>query len=152
VEGRRGVWLRLVCDWLGGEFASLRATINQRVEMFKADNIHHISDLPSPAAVVRHLFPHCMTMLMLRWMNSTLSSDNVTLLTGGNVVGFESVGDSLPTLQVWKQSKLDHSYVISDCQQPGLFSFIQLILEFANGCLVSGISHVLYPRLLQAQL
>ena len=29
------------------------------------------------------------------------------------------------------------------------FPFIQIILEFANSCLVSGVSHVVYPRLLQ---
>jgi len=49
----------------------------------------------------------------------------------------------------------DHGYVADggDSQEnEKLFSFIQLILEFANGCLVSGIAHVLYPRLLHTQL
>jgi len=148
------VWLRLVCDWLGGEFARLRTTINQHVDVFKADHIDRISDLPSARTVVRRLFPHCMIMLMLHWMGSTAS-------TAGSVPQFTDLqaddcsqpeGSSIRTSEAWSRSELDHNYVADDCQESTLFSFIQLILEFANGCLVSGIAHVLYPRLLQAQL
>jgi len=142
------VWLRLICDWLGGEFARLRTTINQHVEMFKADNIDRISDLPSARTTVHRLFPHCMILLMLRWMDSQpTSSDRQTVdVSHCEDASHRSISEA------WGHTELDHSYVADDCQDSKLFSFIQLILEFANGCLVSGIAHVLYPRLLQAQL
>jgi len=60
--------------------------------------------------------------------------------------------DTRGTSEVCSHRTLDHNYIADDCEESHLFSFIQLILEFANGCLVSGIAHVLYPRLLHAQL
>jgi len=144
------VWLRLICDWLGGEFASLRTTVNQHVEMFKADNIDRISDLPSARTVVHRLFPHSMILLMLRWMNSSVCLDIQP--TSKETVDHSHSEDSSAASKAWSHTQLDHSYIADDCQESKLFSFIQLILEFANGCLVSGIAHVLYPRLLQSQL
>jgi len=146
------LWLRLVCDWLGGEFARLRTTINQHVEMFKTDNIDRISDLPSARTTVHHLFPHCMILLMLRWMDNSLCLDNLPTSRDRQTVDVSHSEDSQSISEVWSHTELDHSYVADDLQESKLFSFIQLILEFANGCLVSGIAHVLYPRLLQAQL
>lgn len=143
------MWLRLVCNWLGAEFARLRTTINQHVEAFKADNIDRISDLPSAQTVVRRLFPHCMILLVLRWMDSTVCLDGLPKFRDGQTVDST---DPEGTTEAWSHRELDHNYVADDCQESKLFSFIQLILEFANGCLVSGIAHVLYPRLLQAQL
>ena len=140
VVGRHGVWLRLISDWLGAEFACLRTTINQHVETFKADHIDHISQLPSPRTTVSRLFPHCMILLMLRWMAADLP------------VGPTQSERGLGPSGVWSYSESDHNYTADDSPGSELFSFIQLILEFANGCLVSGIAHVLYPRLLQAQL
>lgn len=136
------MWLRIVSEWLGREFACLRTTINQHVEVFKAANINRISDLPSPRTVVRHLFPHCMILLMLRWMGDDLPKFRVG----------HTVDVSPRTSEVWNHGESDHNYIADDCQESHLFSFIQLILEFANGRLVSGIAHVLYPRLLHAQL
>ena len=115
--------------------------------MFKADNIDRISDLPSPQTVVHHLFPHCMILLLLRWMG-----DDLPQFGDGQTVDISHSEDSLGMSEVWNHRLLDHSYIADDCQESHLFSFIQLILEFANGCLVSGIAHVLYPRLRQAQL
>jgi len=134
------VWLRVVCDWLGTEFSRLRTTVNQHVDVFKADHIANISDLPSAQTVVHRLFPHCMILLLLRWM----SANDLPKFRDGQTVEGTSVA--------WHGSELDHSYAGEDFQKSKLFSFIQLILEFANGCLVSGIAHVLYPRLMQAQL
>lgn len=147
------MWLRLVCDWLGGEFARLRTTINQHVDVFKADHIDRISDLPSARAVVHRLFPHCMILLMLHWMGSTVSAtDNLPQFRDQLTDDLSQSEGSVGTSEARSRSELDHSYVADGCQESKLFSFIQLILEFANGCLVSGIAHVLYPRLLQAQL
>ena len=147
------MWLRLISDWLGAEFARLRTTVNQRVEVFKADNIDRISDLPSPRTVVRRLFPHSMILLMQRWMDSGDCSDDLLKFRAGQrIVDLSQPGACLGTSELWSHRDLDHSYVADDSPESKLFSFIQLILEFANGCLVSGISHVLYPRLLQAQL
>ena len=146
------MWLRLICDWLGGQFSQLRTTINQRVEAFKADNIDRISDLPSARTVVRRLFPHSMILLMLRWMDSTVSSDNRPNSRDRQTDDSGHAEGSLRTSEARSRRELDHDYVADNCQESELFSFIQLILEFANGCLVSGIAHVLYPRLLQAQL
>ena len=145
MEGRRGVWLRLISDWLGSEFSRLRTSVNDHVELFKADHIDRITDLPAPAAVVRRLFPHSMILLMLRWMDGSPGSSVDT-------VDSSHPEDSLGSSRSWT-GLADHSYVVADGGRDSkLFSFIQLILEFANGCLVSGIAHVLYPRLLNAQL
>lgn len=141
------MWLRLVSEWLGVEFACLRTTISQHVELFKTDNINRISDLPSPRTVVHHLFPHCMILLMLCWMGDDLPKFRV-----GSTVDSSHTEDSPGTSEVLNLRTFDHNYIADDCQESHLFSFIQLILEFANGCLVSGIAHVLYPRLLHAQL
>ena len=148
VGGRSGMWLQVVCSWLGAEFARLRTTVNQRVEEFKADNIDRISDLPSARTVVHRLFPHSMILLMLHWMDSMVGSESLPKFRHGPTVDVSSLGAS----EVLNHRELDHSYVADDCEESKLFSFIQLILEFANGCLVSGIAHVLYPHLLQAQL
>jgi len=90
-----------------------------------------------------------MILLMLHWMGST---DSLPQFSDQTTHDFGQSEGSARTSGAWSRSELDHSYVADDCQESKLFSFIQLILEFANGCLVSGILHVLYPRLLQAQL
>ena len=38
----------------------------------------------------------------------------------------------------------------TESQPPNVFPFIQLILEFANNVLISGVAHVLYSRLLHS--
>jgi len=91
-----------------------------------------------------------MILLMQRWMDSGVSSNTQSTEFSDQ----QTVEDSPITSEALTYGVSDHSYVADDdCQEPNkLFSFIQLILEFANSCLVSGIAHVLYPRLLQAQL
>ena len=119
------------------------------MEVFKSDNIDRISDLPSARTVVHRLFPHSMILLLMHWMDNTVSSDNLLQLTSRQTVNVSHSEGSVQTSETWTNRLLDHDYVADESQ---LFSFIQLILEFANGCLVSGIAHVLYPHLLHAQL
>ena len=149
VEGRRGTMLRLVCDWVGNELSRLRGTISERADRFKAQNIERIESLPSARHTVDYIFPQCMVILILRWMNaygdvsdddsSATRDKNMTLHRTANLEKNNGIIDG------------DHCYT-TECSGDHVFAFIQLILEFANGCLVSGITHVLYPRLLQAQL
>lgn len=143
VEGRRGKLLGLVCDWVGSEFAQLRCHITKRVDEFKMHNINRIDCLPSARDTVDFIFPQCMVLLILRWMDKyttdlSLPSTHKQQSASCNSENSEVVSD-------------DHSY-IADHSRDHFYAFVQLILEFANGCLVSGITHVLYPRLLQAQL
>jgi hypothetical protein len=164
VNGRLGVFIHLVCNWLGDQFARLRPIIANRVEAFKAENINRISNLPSPRVVVDQLYPHSMKLLFLRWMGSADLSD--LDLSGSRTTDFshgkhrmavpghghcDFVADS--DIEMLENSG-DHSYIAEHetVGETSLYAFIQLILEFANGSLVSGIAHVLYPRLMQAHL
>jgi len=143
VEGRRGILLGLICDWVGSEFAQLRCDIAKRVDEFKVHNIGRIDCLPSARHTVDFIFPQCMVLLILRWMDKY-----TTDVSGTRTDGQQFASCNLENSVVISK---DHSY-ITDNSRDHLYAFVQLILEFANGCLVSGITHVLYPRLLQAQL
>jgi hypothetical protein len=155
VEGRSGILLRLLCCWVGKEFARLRSAINRRADQFKAQNIDRIDCLPSARQTVDFIFPQCMILLILCWMDSD-TIDCIDSFSNSRTSHQEDSGtSSFKTLDTSNQERItvseDHSYS-TDSNQSHLYAFAQLILEFANGCLVSGITHVLYPRLLQAQL
>jgi hypothetical protein len=48
-----------------------------------------------------------------------------------------------------KKQKLDISVLKEDdAVSNEIYPFVQLILEFTNNCLISGVAHVVYPRLL----
>lgn len=142
--------------WVGTEFARLRSEISKRADQFKAQNIDRIDVLPSARQTVDFIFPQCMVLFILGWMDpdvndcTDISSDLQTIhqTDPGTCASFKA-------LERTNQDRItvneDHSYS-SNCSRNHLYAFAQLILEFANCCLVSGITHVLYPRLLQAQL
>ena len=117
-----------VSECLGQAYNSLAVAIMQRVEQFKKDHIGHIDELPSPHSLVNQLFPQCMQELLIQWM-------------GPHGTGYpEDHSYSTPEKKL-KRGK-DH-------EVEKLYPFIQLILEFTNNALITGVAHVLYTRLLQ---
>ncbi len=131
---------QLVCATsatLGRAFHGFSEYISERVETFKTENINQVYNLPSAKELVHMLFPKCMEVLMLAW-----------------ICGDDSCGQSGPTNNdhtyspIPKKPKLDQGQ--DNEQTPNMYPFIQLILEFANNVLVSGVAHVLYSRLLHS--
>lgn len=156
VEGRRGLLLRLVCSWVGSELSRLRSAVNRRADEFKTRNIDCIDRLPNARQTVDFVFPQCMVLLILGWMNDADAGRNTCQQYMCHARAAETVCDSAkPTGEqcrsISESNNADHCYT-TDCSQDHLYAFVQLILEFANGCLISGITHVLYPRLLQSQI
>ena len=120
---QKHIVLCLISKWLGCEFSELYAKINDKTVKFKTEHITNISEMPPSIELVQHLFPKCMEILLLEWMKKHN----------------EVLQENEPTKKKLKTDKLNK-----------LYPFLQLILEFANDSLVSGVSHVLYSRLIQS--
>lgn len=134
----------------------MRGEISKRADQFKAQNIDRIDVLPSARQTVDFIFPQCMILFILCWMDSDVNectdlSSDLQTEHEKDPCSCASYKASERSKQDWLTVSEDHSYS-SNCSRNHLYAFAQLILEFANCCLVSGITHVLYPRLLQAQL
>ena len=120
---------------LGEQFSSFKKSISSNVDIFKTEHINEIDNLPSAQELVRLLFPHCMRIFMVAWMGTN--------------------GEVDPNCPSPKRRKLRKDFQEDESQDkesqpPNVFPFIQLILEFANNVLISGVAHVLYSRLLHS--
>lgn len=115
--------LCLLAGWLGREFAALAPAVGARAERFKLENIDRVHSLPRAEVLVDQLFPECMKILLLNWMSPDVPHDHT----------YSPPRKLLPSQLFMKKH---------------VFAFIQLILEFANSALVSGVAHVLHTRLL----
>ena len=73
-----------------------------------------------------------MQVLLKNWLKSNFS---------------DSVVNSGNSSEELYRPENDHSY--GDSSINAMYPFIQLILEFANNTLISGVAHVLYSRLLK---
>lgn len=62
--------LLAISKCLGEEFHKLRPEINDRVTEFKKKHITSIDNLPPSSTLVKELFPECMRVLLLSWMES----------------------------------------------------------------------------------
>ena len=120
---------------LGEQFSSFKKSISSNVDIFKTEHINEIDNLPSAQELVRLLFPHCMRIFMVTWMGTNSEID--------------PNGPSPKRRKLRKNFQQDGLQDI-ESQPPNVFPFIQLILEFANNVLISGVAHVLYSRLLHS--
>ncbi len=132
--------LCLMCEWVGKELSAMADCIMQKVNTFKVEHIDHINNLPQPKSLVTQLFPQCMTILLMNWMGQQGSWCG----TGADVSD-QDHNYSPPH----KKIHSDRNYMRASKRSPtNMYPFIQLILEFTNNALVSGVAHVLYTRLL----
>ncbi|XP_078591155.1 uncharacterized protein LOC144870621 [Branchiostoma floridae x Branchiostoma japonicum] len=110
----------VVSEWLGQQFQMSNKDIVGRVEDFKKRHIMCVDNLPPAEEIIDELFPPAMKTLFLTWMAS--SSGNKESGGGSDRLMFDS----------------------------SQFPVLQLILEFANHTLISGVAHVLYSRLIHS--
>ena len=134
IDSEKNKLLCFICQWLGSELQNIRQVISAKTEQFKKSHITNIDNMPAPEIVVRNIFPQCMVDLLSHWMDEeglneedTKSSATLDQTTDSNEIKLEA-----------------------NVSSNKLYPFIQIILEFTNNCLVSGVAHVIYPRLLQS--
>ena len=130
ISWKRDIALCVMSDWLGNKFNQLEPEIALKVEQFKTDHIESIDSLPQAEAMIDMLFPACMKCLLCSWIG----------------VSEEKAGP---------RAVVDHCYGNQSkrrkqsCQTGrNLFPLIQLILEFTNNALISGVAHVVFTRLM----
>ncbi|XP_078671758.1 uncharacterized protein LOC144911564 isoform X2 [Branchiostoma floridae x Branchiostoma belcheri] len=111
----------VVSEWLGQQFQQSNKDIVGKVEDFKKRNIMCVDNLPPAEEIIDDLFPPAMKTLFLTWMASS-SSGNRESGGGADCLMFDS----------------------------SQFPVLQLILEFSNHTLISGVAHVLYSRLIHS--
>jgi hypothetical protein len=120
----RAVLLCLLGEWLGKEFGALRFKVNSKAEEFKLRHIESMDKLPPAKDLVAELFPKCMRSFLYNWMQTEEKRSPET---------------EPPTSKKICQEEFQN-----------IHPYVQLILEFANNTLVTGVAHVLYSSLLHA--
>lgn len=118
--------LEVASGWIGREFNTMKPVVQQSITKFKTDNIKSIARLPSSQDTCSH-FPRAMVTLFENWLSAEQVNQpsNVDDITGEPV--------------------LKHRR----CASSDMYPFIQLLLEFANNSLISGVAHVVYTQLLK---
>lgn len=111
--------LFVISRWLGREFNKFQGEIEIKATEFKKKHITSIDNLPPAHQLIDELFPECMRILLLMWMGADTEEGNQA------------------------------SQARTCAKHFSLFPCVQLILEFANQILVSGVAHVLYSRLIK---
>ncbi|XP_064620572.1 uncharacterized protein LOC135483534 [Lineus longissimus] len=119
ISVEKNIVLTLFSEWLGHQNANLQEVINQKAESFKLSHINCIDNLPPSNDIIDEVFPPHMKVLFSQWM-----------MTGEGQVEIPVEKKARPV----KSSR-------------GVFPFILLILEFANGTFISGVSHVIHAKL-----
>ncbi len=144
--------LRAASTSLGGVFHEFKEAIGDKVELFKLQNINQIDSLPSAKEIVQTLFPQCMQDFMVAWMCGPDTDKNQE-----NSASVARDHDYSPLAKKARRNSLsaandsvENTNQENERQSPNIFPFIQLILEFANNVLISGVAHVLYSRLLHS--
>ncbi|XP_063397293.1 uncharacterized protein LOC134681575 [Mytilus trossulus] len=117
-------FLNFICKYVGKELNKFESLISDNVVKFKENHIKCIDNLPPPEQIIDDIFPFCMKELIYHWMNSQKEFDNLDMYTP-------------------QQKRLRAS---SSGNTPD-FQIIQLILEFVNNALISGVAHVVYSRI-----
>ena len=126
--------LEATSDWLGQEFHSMKDLVQQNVENFKTENISSISTLPS-AEKTCAMFPRAMVRLFEQWLSPAVNADvTVEANQEDESQTGSKAADQTPTMNTTK-----------NC----IYPFIQLLLEFANNSLISGVAHVVYTQILR---
>lgn len=141
----------VLAEWLGSKFNREISQISERVVEFKQRNIDQINNLPQAKNLVNTLFPKPMVDFIMTWLGTrteqrmassdlgvTLASD-LEHVDGSHRTGHDDhVGNSRQTLGKKRTEEGNSCYPLA-----------QFILELANQTLISGMAHVIYPRLLQ---
>ncbi|XP_071181252.1 uncharacterized protein [Mytilus edulis] len=117
-------FLNFICKYVGKELNKFESQISDNVIMFKENHIKCIDNLPPPEQIIDDIFPLCMKELIVHWMNPHKGLANQTCANISEPKRFKSSPDILPD-----------------------FHIIQLILEFVNNSLISGVAHVVYSRI-----
>ncbi|VDI09143.1 Hypothetical predicted protein [Mytilus galloprovincialis] len=117
-------FLNFICKYVGKELNKFDAQISDNVVIFKENHIKCIDNLPPPEKIIDDIFPLCMKELIYHWMNSQKEFDNLDMYTPQQ-----------------KRLRASSSWNTPD------FQIIQLILEFVNNALISGVAHVVYSRI-----
>lgn len=115
--------LEATSDWLGQEFHAMNKKVQENVETFKTENISSIKTLPS-AEKTCSMFPRPMVRLFEQWLSPAVNAD-VT------------------------DTPSSSSEAHNTTQPKSIYPFIQLLLEFANNSLISGVAHVVYTQILR---
>ncbi|CAC5392108.1 unnamed protein product [Mytilus coruscus] len=113
-------FLNFICKYVGNELNKFESQISENVEKFKENHIKCIDNLPPPEEIIDGIFPLCMKELIVHWMNPQIQ----TCVNISEQKRFKSSPEILPD-----------------------FHIIQLILEFVNNSLISGVAHVVYSRI-----
>ena len=142
--------LGAVAEWLGTKFNAEVSAISERVEEFKLKNIDQITNLPQPEALVHNLFPKPMVDFVMSWMGSKDVQEFATVSAGkastSNVNACSRVGVNS---EIVMQNTCIGTDDVRDSSAATCFPLVQFILELANQTLISGMAHVIYPRLVQ---
>jgi hypothetical protein len=133
IECRRNAVLCMLSEWLGNQFRTLSPMVEEKVLTFKKEHIGCIDNLPPATEIIDSIFPRCMSLFVYHWLTK-----------GENVPQFTQTTKS--TIQTHgKKSKIDyHSDSVSK-----IAPLAQIILEFANNTLISGVAHVVYAQVMQ---
>lgn len=115
--------------WLAKSFCHLHPQVKGQTSRFKQENIQCVDSLPCAQDLCAALFPRAMVVLFEDWLVFT------------HAASFPSADEHSGKRR--KPSNPESSALI--------YPFIQLILEFANNTLVSGVAHVLFTRLILDQ-
>lgn len=123
-------FLTIVGMWLGSEFNNCSSTISRRVDEFKQRHINCIDNLPPAHEIVDLIFPAFMSAFLLHWQ------------------GDSSIMNELKETQLM----VEHNYnskksKMEDFHTGPNYPLIQLILEFANNALISGVAHVVFSKI-----
>ncbi|CAH1801910.1 unnamed protein product, partial [Owenia fusiformis] len=173
---KKCVLLSIVSEWLGKEFHELRKDIFSNVERFKLEHIQSINDLPPPQSLVEELFPECMQVLLVNWLGhqrNTQEETNVQNSSFKSDANYQEESVTQQTVQIQEETITQEETIVHEpstkrhkidklndsnkssgqlCADSDMYSFIQVVLEFMNNSLISGVAHVVYSRLIHGNV
>lgn len=124
-------FLNFVSKWVGTELHKFEDKISKDVAKFMQSHIKCIDNLPPPEEIIDEIFPLCMKELIFHWMNPQ------------NIESCDKPCNSEFEDHMYSQEQKR----LKSCSNKPDFHVIQLILEFANNSLISGVAHVVYSRI-----
>ncbi|XP_062581086.1 uncharacterized protein LOC134242898 [Saccostrea cucullata] len=125
-------FLTVLGTWLGNEFHNCSRMISNREDNFKHEHISCIDNLPPSSDIVNHIFPVFMTAFNLHWQGFSTPVNEY----------------SVPSLALKHNYTCTGKKQMMEEEQTGpIYPLIQLILEFANNSLISGVAHVVFSKI-----
>ncbi|XP_054749230.2 uncharacterized protein LOC129254742 [Lytechinus pictus] len=141
---------QVLAEWLGLKFNQEVSQISERVVEFKQKNIDQINNLPQAKQLVNSLFPKPMVNFIMAWLGKRTEQRNSCSEMGNaasdvlheNDFPISSDDDCVGTTGFLKKKPTEEDI--------SCYPLAQFILELANQTLISGMAHVIYPRLIQS--